>query len=129
MLRIAQANIPEDKPIKIAITYIYGVGNSLSSKILTKTGIDPNKRAKDLSTQEMNLLRKEIEENYKVEGDLRREKMMNIKRLKDIKCYRGTRHIRNLPVRGQKTKVNTRTVRGNLRRTIGSGRSKAPEKT
>jgi len=128
MPRIAQVNIPENKPIKIALTYIYGIGRSLSEKILSQTEINPNKRAGQLSAEEINQLREIIEANYRVEGELRQEKMMNIKRLKDIGCYRGIRHAKGLPVRGQQTRTNTRTVRGNVRRTMGSGRIKAADK-
>ena len=126
MPRIAGVNIPENKQIEIALTYIYGIGRSLSKQILTATRIDLSKKAKDLSSQEINTLRKIIEDNYKIEGDLRRQLMINIKRLKDIGCWRGSRHLKGLPVRGQKTKTNTRTVRGNVRRTIGSGRKPPP---
>jgi len=122
MPRIAGINIPEKKRIEIALTYIYGIGHSLSKKILTESGIDSNRLASNLTSEEVNQLREIIEKNYKKEGDLRREKMMNIKRLKEIGCWRGSRHIKGLPVRGQKTQTNTRTVRGNVRRTVGSGR-------
>src|SRR4030042_5656064 len=126
MPRIAGINIPENKQIAISLTYIYGIGNSLASKILKQTGVDPVKKAKDLSEKEINDLRKSIEGVYKIEGDLRREKMENIKRLKEIKCYRGSRHAKGLPARGQKTKKNSRTVRGNVRKTVGSGHKAAP---
>ncbi|MEK7664684.1 MAG: 30S ribosomal protein S13 [Patescibacteria group bacterium] len=122
MPRIAGVNIPENKRIEIALTYIYGVGRSLSKKILEKANIDLNKQAKDLTAQEVNNLKEIIEKNYKIEGDLRRQVMINIKRLKDIGSWRGLRHIKGLPTRGQRTKTNTRTVRGNVRKTIGSGR-------
>lgn len=128
MPRIAGVNIPQDKRIIIALTYVYGIGRSLSDKILSQVKIDPNKRAKALSPQEVNTLNKAIEK-YKVEGDLRREMMLNIKRLKEISSYRGTRHTRNLPVRGQQTRTNSRTVRGNVRRTVSSGRKRGLEKT
>ena len=126
MPRIAGVNIPENKQIEIALTYIYGIGRSLSKQILTTTKIDLSKKAKDLSSQEINTLRKIIEDNYKIEGDLRRQLMINIKRLKDIGCWKGSRHLKGLPVRGQKTRTNTRTVRGNVRRTMGSGRKPPP---
>lgn len=129
MPRIAGVNIPENKRIEIALTYIYGVGRSLSNKILDQAKIDPNERANQLNPESINRLRDIIEKTLKVEGDLRREKMMNIKRLKDIGSYRGVRHIRGLPVRGQRTRTNTRTVRGNVRKTMGSGRRAAAEKT
>jgi len=122
MPRIAGVSIPDNKRVQIAITYIYGIGNSLSKKILEKTQIDPNKKAKDLTQKEVNDLREYIEKSHKIEGDLRREVMVNIKRLKDIGTWRGQRHSKKLPVRGQRTKTNTRTVRGNVRKTMGSGR-------
>lgn len=129
MARIAGINIPEDKRIEIALTYIYGIGRSLSKRILSKAKINPDTRTNKLSSQELNRLRELVEKDHKVEGELRQAKMLNIKRLKDISCYRGIRHIKGLPVRGQQTKTNTRTVRGNVRRTMGSGRKKAAEKT
>jgi len=126
MPRIAGINIPDPKKIKVALAYIYGIGPSLSRKILDKAGIDPDRRAKDLTSDEVSRLKEIIEKNYKIEGELRRERMMNIKRLKDIGSWRGIRHIKGLPVRGQKTRTNTRTVRGNVRRTVGSGRKPPP---
>jgi len=129
MPRIAGVNIPDKKRIEIALTYIYGIGRSLSNKILKQAGIDPDLRAEKLSAEQVNKLKEIVEKGYKVEGELRQEKMLNIKRLKDIGCYRGIRHIKGLPVRGQRTRTNTRTVRGNVRRTMGSGRRKAAEKT
>lgn len=129
MPRIAGVNIPDNKRIEIALTYIYGIGRFLSNKILKQAKIDLNIRAANLASEEINRLRDIIEKTCKIEGNLRREKMMNIKRLKDISCYRGIRHIRGLPVRGQRTKTNNRTVRGNVRRTMGSGKKKAAEKT
>ncbi len=129
MPRIAGTNIPENKRIEIALTYIYGIGLSLSKKILSNLKINSNIRTNKLSNKEVDSLRDEVEKKYKVEGELRQEKMMNIKRLKDISCYRGTRHIKGLPVRGQRTKTNTRTIRGNVRRTVGSGKKKTAEKT
>jgi len=122
MPRIAGVNIPENKRIEVALTYIYGIGRSLSKKALKQANIDSNKLAKDLTSQEVNDLKEVIEKNHKIEGDLRRQVMINIKRLKDIGSWRGLRHIKGLPVRGQRTKTNTRTVRGNVRKTIGSGR-------
>jgi len=122
MPRIAGVNIPENKRIEIALTYIYGVGNSLSKKILAEMKIDENKKASDLTQKEVNDLKDYIEKNYKIEGDLRRQIMINVKRLKDIGAWRGLRHIKGLPVRGQRTKTNNRTVRGNVRKTMGSGR-------
>ena len=126
MPRIAGINIPEQKRIIIALTYIYGIGSSLSKKILTEAGISASVRAKDLNSDEINQLKQIIEKDYKVEGKKRREIMVNIKRLKEIGSWRGLRHIRGLPVRGQRTRTNTRTVRGNVRKTVGSGRKAAP---
>ncbi|MDP2947750.1 MAG: 30S ribosomal protein S13 [Nanoarchaeota archaeon] len=130
MIRIAGINIPENKRIEIALTYVYGIGPTLSKEILKQAGIDFNIRTKDLNDSQATKLRAIIEGGkYKIEGDLRREKMMNIKRLKEIGCYRGIRHIKGLPVRGQNTKTNNRTVRGNVRNTTSSGRKKSAEKT
>src|SRR3989339_19216 len=129
MPRIAGVNIPENKRIEISLTYIYGIGNSLSKKILGELKIDLNKKAKDLTSKEVNDLKEFIEKNYKIEGDLRRQIMINIKRLKDIRAWRGMRHAKGLPVRGQRTKTNTRTVRGNVRKTMGSGRKPAAAPT
>jgi len=126
MPRIAGVNIPENKPIEIALTYIYGIGRSLSRKILAETNINPQIRASKLTPEEINQLREIIEKNYKVEGELRREKIMAIKRLKEIGCWRGLRHLKGLPVRGQRTRTNSRTVRGNVRKTVGSGRKPPP---
>lgn len=122
MPRIVGINIPENKRIEIALTYIYGIGQSLSRKILKQANIDLNKKAKDLTSPEINILKEIIEKNHKIEGDLRRQTMINIKRLKDIGAWRGMRHIKGLPVRGQRTRTNTRTIRGNVRKTMGSGR-------
>jgi len=129
MPRIAGVNIPDNKRIEISLTYIYGIGRALSQRILNQAKIDANLKANKLSAQQLNLLKDIVEKSYKIEGDLRRERMMNIKRLKDIGSYRGIRHIKGLPVRGQRTKTNTRTVRGNVRKTMGSGRKAASEKT
>ncbi|MBU3895699.1 30S ribosomal protein S13 [Patescibacteria group bacterium] len=129
MPRIAGVNIPDNKRVDISLTYIYGIGNFLSKKILKEAGIDSTKKAQDLTAPEINQLRECLEKNYKIEGDLRRQKMVNIKRLKDIGCWRGLRHIKGLPVRGQRTKTNTRTVRGNVRKTVGSGRKAATSPT
>lgn len=128
--RISGVTLPNDKRIEIALTYLFGIGLSLSQKFLKQAGIDLNKRTKDLTSEEVNNLRKIIEKNnIKIEGELRREILSNIKRLKEINCYRGIRHARHLPVRGQRTKTNTRTVRGNVRKTMGSGRKSAAQKT
>lgn len=129
MARIAGINIPDNKRIEIALTYIYGIGQSLSKEILKLADISPDKRTSQLSNKELDSLRRILDERkYKIEGDLRREIMMNIKRLKEIGCYRGLRHIKGLPVRGQQTRTNSRTIRGNVRRTMGSGKRKL-EKT
>jgi small subunit ribosomal protein S13 len=127
--RIAGVTLPNNKRIEIALTYIFGVGLTSSNKILSQTHIDKNKRTQDLSEEEVNKLREIIEKEYKVEGELKRELLMNIKRLKEIGSYRGQRHTRGLPVRGQRTKTNSRTVRGNVRKTMGSGRKTSAEKT
>jgi small subunit ribosomal protein S13 len=124
MVRVLNVNIPDNKPIFVSLSYIYGIGQSLARKILNTANIDQNKKAKDLTAEELNRLQTIIENNYKIEGDLRREIQSNIRRLKDINCYRGIRHSRRLPVRGQRTKTNSRTIRGNVRRTVGSGRRK-----
>jgi len=129
MIRIAGVILPANKKINVALTYIFGIGLTLSKKILTELKIDLNTRTKDLSEQEANRMRETVEKKYRVEGDLRREILSNIKRLKEIGSYRGTRHHRGLPVRGQRTKTNSRTVRGNTRRTMGSGRKNSAEKT
>ncbi len=125
-VRIAGVNIPENKQIEIALTYIYGIGRSSASKILKKAKIESRKKAKELTEKEIGELRKIIEQDYKVEGDLKREVMESIKRLREIKCWRGIRHIKGLPVRGQKTRKNSRTIRGNVRKTVGSGRRVSP---
>jgi len=122
MPRIAGINIPENKRVEIALTYIYGIGRPLSAKILGLAKIDINKRSQDLTSEEIGILKDIIEKNYKIEGDLKRQVMMNIKRLKNVGSFRGSRHSKGLPVRGQRTKTNNRTVRGNVRRTMGSGR-------
>ena len=126
MPRIAGINIPEQKQILIALTYIYGIGRSLSAKILAQAKINPETRASKLTAAEINVLKDAIEKNYKIEGDLRRERMMAVKRLKEVSCWRGLRHAKGLPVRGQRTKTNNRTVRGNVRKTVGSGRKLPP---
>lgn len=129
MPRIAGVTIPENKRIQVAITYIYGIGDTLALKVLAATKIDPNKKAQDLTPAEVGALKEYIEKNHKIEGDLRRQVMINIKRLKDIGTWRGSRHAKRLPVRGQRTKTNTRTVRGNVRKTMGSGRKPAASPT
>ena len=112
MARIAGVDLPREKRIEIALTYIFGVGPAVAQQIITTTGIDPNTRVKDLTEEEEQKLRAELENNHKVEGDLRREIAMNIKRLMDIGCYRGLRHRRGLPVNGQRTHTNARTRKG-----------------
>lgn len=129
MIRIAGINIPDEKCIDISLTYIFGIGLSTSRKILADLGIDPTTRAQDVSEEDANKLRDVIEKDYKVEGELRHERKMNVRRLTEVGCYRGTRHQRGLPVRGQRTKTNNRTVRGNKRVTMGSGRNAAAAKT
>jgi small subunit ribosomal protein S13 len=126
MARIAGVDIPRDKRVVISLTYIYGIGDTTSEKILESTSIDPSKRVKDLDEAELTRLRDFIDRNYVVEGDLRREVNMNIKRLIEIGSYRGMRHRRNLPARGQRTRTNARTRRG-VRRTV-AGKKKAARK-
>ena len=128
MVRIAGIDIPNEKRTDISLTYIYGIGRVSSGRILEQAKVAPNTRAGKLSADQVNKLREIVEKKYKIEGELRQAKMLNIKRLKDIGSYRGVRHIRGLPVRGQRTKTNTRTVRGNVRRTAGSGRKIAEKK-
>ncbi len=129
MPRIAGINIPENKQIAIALTYIYGIGLPLSKKILQQANINPQKKAVELTASEIGQLKDIIEKNYKIEGELRRIIMLNIKRLKDTGSWRGMRHMRGLPVRGQQTRTNTRTIRGNVRKTVGSGRKPPPTAT
>lgn len=129
MPRIAGINLPSQKHIQIALTSIYGIGISRAQDILHKASIASEIKTKDLTESQINRLREIIEKEYRVEGDLRREVLGNIKRYKEIQSYRGVRHARRLPVRGQRTKTNSRTVRGNVRRTMGSGRAKAAQKT
>ncbi|OIO47294.1 MAG: 30S ribosomal protein S13 [Candidatus Portnoybacteria bacterium CG06_land_8_20_14_3_00_39_12] len=129
MARIAGVNLPDNKRIETALTYIYGIGPSLAQKILGVVKIDPNIRVNVLPIDDLNRLRDYVEKNFKIEGVLRQEKSFNIKRLRDIGSYRGIRHSRGLPVRGQQTKTNSRTIRGNVRRTVGSGRKASAEKT
>lgn len=126
MPRIAGINIPENKRVEVSLTHIFGIGPFLSKKILNQAGVDKNKRTSELSSSEVQKLKEIIEKEYKVEGDLRKDRMFNIKRLKEISCWRGVRHMRGLPVRGQRTKTNSRTVRGNVKKTVGSGRKAAP---
>jgi small subunit ribosomal protein S13 len=124
MARIAGVDLPSNKRIEVALTYIFGIGMSTAQKILIDSKVDPDKRVKDLADEEINDLRKIIEKNVKVEGDLRTDIAMNIKRLMDIGCYRGIRHRRGLPVRGQNTKNNAKTRKGNKRQPIGGKKKK-----
>ena len=126
MARIAGVDIPRDKRVEISLRYIYGIGPTLATKVLGKTQINPGTKVKDLTEDEVNRLREIIERDYRVEGDLRREVQMNIKRLIEIGCYRGLRHRRGLPVRGQRTRTNARTRKG-PRKTV-AGRRKAAAK-
>lgn len=128
MARIAGVTLPPNKKIEFALRYIYGIGPTLSRTVLTATGIDPNIRAKGINDAQAQKLNEAIRV-YRVEGDLRRDILSNIKRLREINSYRGTRHAKGLPVRGQRTKTNSRTRRGNVRKTMGSGRKSASEKT
>ena len=112
MARISGIDLPRDKRIEVALTYIYGIGPARAAKVLEKTGINPDTRVKDLTEDQEALLREAIEQGYTIEGDLRRETAMNIKRLSEVGCYRGLRHRRGLPVRGQRTKTNARTRKG-----------------
>lgn len=122
MARIASVTLPNEKRVVIALTYIYGVGDSTAKKVLKEANISEDIRAKNLTEDQVNAIRTILEKQRRLEGDLRRFTLSNIKRLKEIGCYRGIRHIRRLPARGQRTKTNSRTVRGNVRRTMTSGR-------
>lgn len=126
-MRILGITVPEDKQLWVGLTVFYGIGFATAKKILAEAGVDSVKHPKDISADDEGKIRKIIEA-MKIEGDLKREKAANVKRLKDIKCYRGSRHARGLPARGQRTKTNSRTVRGNVRRTMGSGRRKVEKK-
>ena len=128
-MRIVGINIPDNKKIEYALPYIFGIGLPVAKQIVKMAKIDPNTRAKDLTQPEVNRLREIIEKDYKIEGDLRREIQTHIKRLRELQMYRGLRHMRGLPVRGQRTKTNSRTRRGNVRRTAGSGRKTAASPT
>ncbi len=124
MARIAGVDIPPNKRVVISLTYIYGIGRYSSQEIINEAGVDPNMRVKDLSDAELARLREVIDKNYRVEGDLRREVGMNIKRLQEIGCYRGLRHRRNLPAHGQRTRTNARTRRGARRTVAGKKRAR-----
>ncbi len=128
MARIAGVDLPRDKRVEIGLTYIYGIGRSLSNEILRKAGINPDIRVKDLTEAQVSTLRDIIDREYQVEGDLRREVQMNVRRLVDIGCYRGLRHRRNLPVRGQRTRTNARTNRGPRKTVAGRGRRRGMKK-
>ena len=128
MARIAGVTIPDDKKIFVALTHIYGVGTTRARHIAESAGVDPSKKTKELSPDDIARIRDHIEKSFKVEGDLRREIAANIKRLKDISSYRGTRHLKGLPVRGQRTRTNSRTRRGNVRRTATSGKRTVEKK-
>jgi len=125
MARIAGVDLPRDKRVEVALTYIYGIGRTSSRDILGQTDVNPNTRVKDLAEAEVSRLREIIDRDYRVEGDLRREVTMNINRLQEIGCYRGIRHRRNLPVRGQRTRTNARSKRGARKTVPGRRRSRA----
>lgn len=123
-MRIVGINIPDNKRVEVALTYIYGIGPTLSGKILDGAKIQKDKRVKDLTAGEANAIKSFIDSHYKIEGELRQIIKQNVGHLKEIQAYRGLRHLKHLPVRGQRTKTNSRTVRGNIRKTAGSGRRK-----
>ncbi|HQO27608.1 MAG TPA: 30S ribosomal protein S13 [Candidatus Pacearchaeota archaeon] len=126
MPRISGVNIPDNKNIEISLTYIHGIGRPMSRAILDELKIDQQKKAGDLTADEVNKLKHLIDDRYKIEGSLRQEVTLNVRRLKEIGCWRGDRHKKGLPVRGQQTRTNSRTVRGNVRRSAGSGRKLPP---
>jgi small subunit ribosomal protein S13 len=128
MPRIAGINVPENKKIEFALVYVFGIGPTASKVILKSAGVDKDKRAKELTSEEVNRIQSIIDRNYKVEGDLRREVSENIKRLREVGAWRGLRHARRLPIHGR-TKTNSRTTRGNVRKTMGSGRKPTSQKT
>lgn len=123
-MRLLGINIPDQKKVAYALPYIYGVGQTRAKAILTQTKIDPDKRAKDLTQDELGKIKEYVEKNFKVEGELRSLVKQNITLLKEMQAYRGARHSRHLPARGQRTRTNSRTVRGNVRKTAGSGKRK-----
>ena len=123
MARIAGVNIPREKRVEIGLTYVFGIGKSTSQHVLGELGIDPNTKVRDLTDEEVTRLRNHVDQNLTVEGDLRRERSQNIKRLMEIGCYRGIRHRRGLPVRGQRTRTNARTRKG-PKKTVGKSRKK-----
>lgn len=128
-VRIAGVTIPNEKRVEISLTYVFGIGLAMSQKILKQANVSVDTRVKDLSEEDVNKLRVIIEKQYRVEGDLRRDVASNVKRLKEIGSYRGSRHSKGLPARGQRTKTNNRTVRGNVKKTAGSGRKMSAQKT
>lgn len=128
MARIAGVDLPRNKRVEIGLTYVYGIGRSLSNEILEKASVNPDTRVKNLTESEIAGLRSTIDREYQVEGDLRREIQQNIRRLKDIRCYRGIRHIRGLPVRGQRTRTNARTRKGPRKTVAGRGRKRGMKK-
>jgi len=123
-MRIVGVNIPDAKMTVVALTYLYGVGRTRANRIIVAAGIDGRKKAKDLTPEEVSKIQTTIEKQFKIEGELRQIVRQNIARLKDIKAYRGIRHLRRLPARGQRTRTNSRTIRGNVRKTAGSGKRK-----
>jgi small subunit ribosomal protein S13 len=123
-MRIAGINIPDEERIEVALTYIYGIGLTTSRKVLKEAELNPSVRAKDISPTEVNKIKEILDKSYKIEGELRQVIKSNIARLKDIQSYRGTRHMKHLPTHGQRTKTNSRTVRGNIRKTATSGKRK-----
>ena len=129
MPRVAGVDIPNDKPTVIALQYIYGIGPKYAGDICGKVGIEPTVRAKELTEEQLSKIASILDSDYIIEGTLRRQVQQNIARLRDITCYRGLRHRRGLPVHGQRTKTNSRTVRGNTRKTMGSGRKPSGQKT
>lgn len=128
MARVAGVDLPKNKRMETALTYIFGIGLSSAKKILERTGVDPDKRVKDLSHDEVSKIREVIDHEYKVEGELRKEVAMNIKRLIDVGCYRGMRHIQGLPVRGQRTRTNARSRKGPKKTVAGRGKKRGAKK-
>ena len=128
MARIAGVDLPRDKRVEVGLTYIYGIGRTRSNEILERVGIDPDKRVNDLTETEISGLRQTIDREYRVEGDLRRSIQQDIRRLKDIRCYRGLRHVQGLPVRGQRTRTNARTRKGPKKTVAGQGRRRGQKK-
>ena len=129
MARLAGVNLPNEKRLEIGLTYIFGIGRTTANKIIQRLGLKPDMKCKDMAEAEVNQLRKINESEIRTEGELKRDILANIKRLKEINSYRGSRHSKRLPVRGQRTKTNSRTVRGNVRKTAGSGKKPAAQKT